>query len=250
MPKIFGFYELQNKVKISLIATIAIVLLSSSVLYVQANNKLKPIYQVDTKKKVIALTFDISWGNKSPLPVIDILKENNIKSTFFLSGPWVKQYPEIVERIKEDGHEIASHGYRHINLSTLSKNETIEEMKKAHTNIKEVADVEANLIRTPNGDYNDQVILAAQEINYSVIQWSVDSLDWMNPGITTIIERVSKKVHPGAIILMHASDTCKQTHEALPTIIKNLQEEGYEFVTVSELLKEVEKNKPEVKDKD
>lgn len=250
MPKIFGFYELQNKVKISLIATIAIVLLSSSVLYVQANNKLKPIYQVDTKKKVIALTFDISWGNKSPLPVIDILKENNIKSTFFLSGPWVKQYPEIVERIKEDGHEIASHGYRHINLSTLSKNEIIEEIKKAHTNIKEVADVEANLIRTPNGDYNDQVILAAQEINYSVIQWSVDSLDWMNPGITTIIERVSKKVHPGAIILMHASDTCKQTHEALPTIIKNLQEEGYEFVTVSELLKEVEKNKPEVKDKD
>lgn len=237
MPRIFGFYELKARNKIALISLIAAVLLTSSVAYVQAYYKLKPVYEVKIDKKVVALTFDISWGTNTPIPVIDILKKNDIKSTFFLSGPWVKQYPEVPKRIKEDGHEVASHGYRHINLSNLSKSEIKEEIMKANNNIKEVTGLDASLIRTPNGDYNDQVIEAAHECKYEVIQWSVDSLDWMNPGVNSIIERVTKKVHPGAIILMHASDTCKQTTEALPVIIANLKSQGYEFVTVSELLK-------------
>ncbi|QGT99742.1 Polysaccharide deacetylase [Candidatus Syntrophocurvum alkaliphilum] len=236
-PKIFGFYEITSKAKMAIAAIVASVLLASSVVYVQAYHKLKPVYQIETDEKVIALTFDISWGNQTPNPVIDILKEHEVKCTFFLSGPWVKQYPEVVQTIKEDGHEIGSHGYRHVNLSSLGKKDIQEELMKAHNNIKEVSGVEANLIRTPNGDYNDSVIEAIREKNYEVIQWSVDSLDWMNPGVNTIIERVTKKIHPGAIILMHASDTCKQTTDALPAILKNLKEQGYKFVTVSELLK-------------
>lgn len=237
MPKIFGFYELRARTRVALIGILVTFLLASSVVYVQAYHKLKPVYEVKTDKKVVALTFDISWGNTTPIPVIDILKNNGVKSTFFLSGPWVKQYPDIPKRIQADGHEIGSHGYRHINLSNLSKTEIKDEIQKAHDNIKEVTGIDANLIRTPNGDYNDVVIEAVHEINYEAIQWSVDSLDWMNPGVNSIIERVSKKVHPGAIILMHASDTCKQTTEALPSVIKNLKDQGYEFVTVSELLK-------------
>lgn len=243
MPRIFGFYEIPDKARIFLIGLVALVILVSSVVYVQAYGKQKPIYEVATDKKIVALTFDISWGNKTPMPVIEILKENDVKCTFFLSGPWVKQYPEIAKQIKSDGHEIGSHGYRHINLSNLSKTEIKEEVAKAHKNIKEVTGVDANLIRTPNGDYNDQVIEGVNEVNYQAIQWSVDSLDWINPGVTTIIDRVSQRSHPGAIILMHASDTCKQTAEALPAVIKNLKEQGYEFVFVSELLKEVPKSK-------
>lgn len=237
MPRIFGFYELKPKTKVLVIAALVLVLLTSSVVYVQAYHKLKPIYEVKTDKKIIALTFDISWGTNTPLPVLDILKNSGIKATFFLSGPWVKQYPDIPKRIQADGHEIGSHGYRHINLSNLSKTEIKDELMKAHNNIKEVTGIDANLIRTPNGDYNDQVIEAAHESNYEVIQWGTDSLDWMNPGVNNIIDRVTKRVHPGDIILMHASDTCKQTTEALPVIIKNLKDQGYEFVTVSELLK-------------
>ncbi len=238
MPKFFGFYQFPDKARLILISMAAIVILVSSVVYVQAYGKQKPIYEIKTDKKIVALTFDISWGNKTPMPVIEILKENNVKCTFFLSGPWVKQYPEIAQQIKADGHEIGSHGYRHINLSNLSKTEIKDEIMKAHKNIKEVTGVDANLIRTPNGDYNDQVIEAAKEVNYQAIQWSTDSLDWMNPGVNTIIERVSTRAHPGDIILMHASDTCKQTAEALPTVIKNLKAQGYEFVFVSDLLKE------------
>ena len=241
MPKIFGFYEIQPRARITLAGILALFILASSVVYVQAYHKEKPVYQVKTERKVVALTFDISWGNKTPMPVIEILKENGIKSTFFLSGPWVKEYPDIVASIKKDGHEIGSHGYRHINLSNLSESEIKDEIQKAHKNIYEVAGVNANLIRTPNGDYKEHVIKAVHDSNYEAIQWSVDSLDWMNPGVNTIIERVSKKAHPGAIILMHASDTCKQTSDALPEVIKNLKKQGYEFITVSELLKMGEK---------
>lgn len=243
MPKVFGFCNLSTRARITLISLMALVIIISSVVYVQAYHSKQPVYDVPTDKKIAALTFDISWGNKTPLPVIEILKENDVRCTFFLSGPWVKEYPDIVNRIKSDGHEIGSHGYRHVNLSNFSKTEIKEEVMKAHKNIKEVAGVEACLIRTPNGDYNDQVIEAIHECNYEAIQWSTDSLDWMNPGVNTIIERVSKKVHPGDIILMHASDTCKQTTDALPTVIKNLKSQGYELVTVSELLKELPKNK-------
>ncbi|NLU50671.1 MAG: polysaccharide deacetylase family sporulation protein PdaB [Syntrophomonadaceae bacterium] len=240
-PVIFGFYHISRRTKLAVIALVAAMFLTTSVVYVQAYHKLKPIYEVPTSKKVLALTFDISWGNQTPMPVIEILQQEKIKCTFFLSGPWVKQYPDIPKRIKEDGHEIGSHGHRHINLSTLSREEIKKEIKQAHASIKEVTGVDAELIRTPNGDYNDEVIKAAEECGYKVIQWSTDSLDWMNPGVDTIVERVKKKAHPGDIILMHASDTCKQTTEALPMVIKELKKQGYEFVTVSELLKEADR---------
>jgi len=244
MPKFFGFYQIQRKAKIAIACLLALIVLSSSMVYVQAYYKLKPVYEVETNKQIIALTFDISWGTQTPIPVIEILKDNDIRCTFFLSGPWVKESPEIVKRIKADGHEIGSHGYRHINLSNLSKSEIKEEIDKAHQNIKDAAGVEPCLIRTPNGDYNDHVIEAIHEKGYEAIQWGTDSLDWMNPGVDSIIKRVTQKAHPGDIILMHASDTCKQTADALPEIIQNLKEQGYEFVTVSELLNE---RKPAVK---
>jgi polysaccharide deacetylase family sporulation protein PdaB len=236
MPKIFGFFHMSAKTRVISVGLLAAVILVGSVVYVQASHSLKPIYEVKTDKRVVALTFDISWGNQIPLPVIDILKEHEVKCTFFLSGPWVKQYPEIAKRIKADGHEIGSHGYRHVNLSNLSKEEIKDEIMKAHKNIKEVTEIDPKIIRTPNGDYNNQVIEAVHECNYEAIQWGTDSLDWMNPGVNAIIERVTKRVHPGDIILMHASDTCKQTTEALPAILKYLKEQGYELVTVSELL--------------
>lgn len=233
---VVGFYHFGLRTKITLLTLGVFFFIVSSIVYVQAYHKLKPIFEIPQRDKIVALTFDISWGNQTPEPVLNILKQNQVRSTFFLSGPWVKQYPDIVSRIKQDGHEIGSHGYRHINLSTLSSQEIREEIMKAHEAIKTVSNTNAKYIRTPNGDYNDAVIKTAGECGYTVIQWSVDSLDWMNPGASTITERVTKRVQPGAIILMHASDTCKQTTDALPVIIKDLRQQGYTFVTVGELM--------------
>jgi polysaccharide deacetylase family sporulation protein PdaB len=194
------------------------------------------VYRVKTDEKVVALSFDISWGTRTPGPVLDILKKENLRCTFFLSGPWVRKYPEIAKRIAADGHEIGSHGYRHINLSQLPKEKIKEEIATAHQIIINVTGKEPRLIRTPNGDWDDKVVKAAQELGYTVIQWDVDSLDWKNPGVETIIRRVLKLVRPGTIVLLHASDSCRQTDEALPEVIAGLRQQGYKMVTVSELL--------------
>lgn len=199
------------------------------------------IYNVDTDDKKLALTFDISWGHERPGPILDILEEHGVtKATFFLSSPWAEHHPEIVERIKEMGFEIASHGHKHTNYSQLSDEEIREQIQKSHRILKTVSGVTPTLIRTPNGDYDKRVLRIADELGYSVIQWDTDSKDWMNPGADRIVRNVVEKAHPGDIILMHASDSCKQTHEALPSIIKHLKSEGYEFVTVTELISGLE----------
>lgn len=202
------------------------------------NNKtnLHAIYKVKTERKMVALTFDISWGTKVPGPVMDTLKQYGIKSTFFLSGPWVSKYPHFAQRLVREGHEIASHGNRHIDLDKESKETVREEILTAHRSLKEVTGVEASLIRTPNGAFNKMVLEVADQEGYKVIQWSADSLDWKKPGVDAIVNRVMDKVHPGAIILMHASDTCLQTPEALPRVLDGLKAKGYDFATVSELL--------------
>ncbi|MDD2430679.1 MAG: polysaccharide deacetylase family protein [Firmicutes bacterium] len=199
--------------------------------------RLIPVYSIETQEKVVALTFDISWGTLVPEPVLKILQEKEVTSTFFLSGPWVERNQEIALKIKEGGHEIASHGQRHVNLSGLSASEIQTELLKASRILEEVLEVKPWLLRTPNGDYNNKVIQAAEGLGYTVIQWGTDSLDWTKPGTNAIVDRVLKKVHPGDIILFHASDSATDTPEALPLVIDALRKQGYRFVPVSELLK-------------
>ncbi|NLX88070.1 MAG: polysaccharide deacetylase family sporulation protein PdaB [Syntrophomonadaceae bacterium] len=230
------------RTRVTVMAILVLLLLAGSAVYVQAFYRQKPLQEVQTDKKIVALTFDISWGYETPPAVLKVLKDHQVQCTFFLSGPWVTQYPEIARQIKDDGHEIASHGYRHINLTNFSKSEIKAELMKAHQAITAVTGESPRLFRAPNGDYNNNVIKAVYECNYRAIRWGTDSLDWMNPGISIIVDRINKHIHPGDIILMHASDTSKQTAQALPTIIENIHSQGYEILTVSELLAEAAAN--------
>jgi len=200
-------------------------------------SKMHPVYKVKTDEQVVALTFDISWGKEIHEPVADILAENDLQCTFFLSGPWAKENTEYVNRLIKDGHEIASHGHRHIDLDKQPVDTIKEEILTAHNTLKEITGKEVNLIRVPNGAYNDNVINTAKELNYSTIQWSVDSLDWKKPGEGAIIDRVLRLIEPGSIILMHASDSCPDTPGALPKVIEGIKDKGYQIITVSELLK-------------
>jgi polysaccharide deacetylase family sporulation protein PdaB len=207
------------------------------------------IYSVQTDKKLIALTFDISWGNTRQGPILDVLEEKGVdKATFFLSSPWAKSEPEIVKRIVDMGFEIGSHGHKHTNYSSLDDDEIRRQILTAHRILQETTGQVPRLLRLPNGDFDKRVLQIADELNYQVIQWDTDSLDWMNIGVDHIVERVVSKAHPGDIILMHASDSCKQTHLALPVIIDRLRDEGYEFVTVSELIHHAEIKGTDVRD--
>ena len=189
-----------------------------------------------TEHKVVALTFDHSWGNKFTPSILDSLSKHDAKVTFFIMGPWAKKFPEVAQRMVADGHEIASHGFRHENYGDMTAEWVKEDIQKAHAQIKEVTGVDPVFIRPPNGHYSQKSLQATHELGYKTIIWNVDSLDWKNPGRDVIIDRVVKRLKPGAIILMHASDTPVQTAEALPVLLDKIKAEGYRIVTVGELL--------------
>lgn len=215
-------------------------LLAIGTLYVQVADLVAggPIAIAGTRtdQKVVALTFDHSWGNKFTPSILDTLKRNNIKCTFFIMGPWAQKYPEVAKRMVTDGHEIASHGYRHENYGDMSPEWVREDIQKSHALIKEVTGVDPTLVRPPNGHYSQTSLKVTDELGYKTIIWNVDSLDWKNPGRDVIVDRVMKRIKPGAIILMHASDTPVQTAEALPILLEKIKAEGYQIVTVGELL--------------
>ncbi|OEH86368.1 polysaccharide deacetylase family sporulation protein PdaB [Desulfuribacillus stibiiarsenatis] len=195
------------------------------------------IYKVNTEQKMVALTFDISWGRKAPEPILNILEQKNAKAvTFFLSGPWARDNADLVRRMDQMGIEIASHGWKHVNYSKYDDEYIKEQMLLAHQTLLELTGKEPTLIRTPNGDFNKRTLKVAADMGYSVIQWDTDSKDWMRPGPDKIVENVLSKVHPGDIILLHASDSALQTIDALPRIIDGLREKGYKIVTVTQLI--------------
>lgn len=196
--------------------------------------RLVPIYYVDTEEKKVAFSFDACWGSAYTPTLLKILRENNIRTTFFLTGFWVEKYPEMVTRISKEGHEIGNHSYSHPHLNGLGEEEIKEELVKVGEMIFELTNIQPHLFRPPFGEYSNKVILAAKKCGYQTIQWSIDSLDWQELGIEPMVQRVTEKLHPGAIILFHNNG--KYTAEALPEIIARVKEQGYTIVPISELL--------------
>ncbi|MGM1049633.1 MAG: polysaccharide deacetylase family sporulation protein PdaB [Bacillota bacterium] len=250
------FYVLNGKKIKRFFFVFAAAIFAVGVIYVESDNisvfsesSPSAIYSVSTNKKQIALTFDISWGEKRAEPILKVLKDKNVpKATFFLSAPWSKSHPDIVHQIKESGYEIGSHGFKHDNYSTLSDEEIRKQISTAHSILSSMTGQEPKLIRMPNGDFDKRVLNIADSLNYTVIQWDTDSQDWKNIGVDKIVDRVVSKAHPGDIVLLHASDSSKQTHEALPQIIDELRKKGYEFVTVTDLLHQSSAKGSEVRD--
>ena len=195
-----------------------------------------PLRGVATTEKALALTFDISWGTVMPPKVLRILKDMKVPATFFLSGPWAANHPEIVREILKDGFEVESHGSAHVNFSSLSDAGVAQNIQSANAALVALG-AHPTFVRPPNGDYSQASLKVAAGIGYTTVIWGTDSLDWMNPGIGAIESRVLNRAHPGDIILMHASDTCKQTDLALPAIIRGLRRQGFRLVTLKELLK-------------
>lgn len=200
------------------------------------NGKELPIYSVETDEKKVALSFDAAWGNEDTQQILDILAKYDVHVTFFMTGGWVESYPEDVKKIQEAGHDLANHSENHKNMSQLSDSECQEELMKVHNKVKELTGTDMILFRPPYGDYDNHVITNAKECGYYTIQWDVDSLDWKDYGVDSIIKTVTehKNLQNGSIILMH--NGAKYTAQALPAVIEKLQEKGYEIVPISELI--------------
>jgi polysaccharide deacetylase family sporulation protein PdaB len=193
------------------------------------------IRNVPISQKVVALTFDDGPLNNTTPEILGILKEKNVKATFFVVGERVKRFPKLVQQEIEDGHEVGTHTYSHPNLTKLRKNQLEEELNNTEEAILAVAP-KPTLFRPPGGSYNDTIIKLTRDKGYLTILWSIDTLDWRSPPVGDIVNSVLKNIKPGSIILLHDGKYPSPTPEAVEFIIDSLRSLGYEFVTVSELL--------------
>ncbi len=196
----------------------------------------EPVDRVDITGEMIALTFNTAWGEDTFVQVLDALAESETRATFFVSGPWAKTNQELLVRAREDGHEIGSLGYRQLDLTTVDPEAMQEEIQRGASAIEGVLGDAPRLFRPPTGQWDNRVISQATELGLVSVTASLDARDWTNPGVEEIVDNVISEAESGFIIEFHADDSSTQLPEALPQIISQLQEAGFELVTVSRLL--------------
>ncbi len=218
-----------------MVAIFSVCIFSLSVLVGYASSqKLLPIYRVATDEKQIALTFDCAWGADKTLEILAVLEEYNIEATFFMVSFWAEKYPEMVEAIVESGCEVGNHSSTHPHFSSLTTAAAAAEITSSTEIISEIAGVEIKVFRAPFGEYTNDMITTCESLGQKVIQWDVDTLDWKGISASEISARITSKVSAGSIILMH--NNSDNVVEAIKDAIPKLIEEGYEFVTVSDLI--------------
>ncbi|WP_429841470.1 polysaccharide deacetylase family protein [Brevibacillus sp. FIR094] len=198
------------------------------------------VWEVPTESKVIALTFDDGPDQVYTPKIAALLKQYQAKSTFFVVGNRVSQYPEIAKSLVNDQHEIANHTYSHPDIRKLSGNRLLEEVQKTQETIYSATGVRPTLFRPPGGYYDEKVVDTAKQAGFLVIMWSwhQDTRDWSDPGVKKIVNKVLNNARNGDIVLFHDyGGNRRQTVQALEQILPELKNRGYKFVTVSELLR-------------
>lgn len=182
----------------------------------------------------IALTFDDGPNNKYTPQILDILKQYNIKGTFFVLGEQVKEHPAMLRRIVEEGHEIGNHTYSHHQLSRLSDEKIRQELVSTQEEIQKVLGFVPKLLRPPYGAYRNDNLPLFDELGFHVVLWSVDTNDWQRKKSgDAIVRTVSRDTRNGSIILFH--DRKAETVRVLPQIIEELKGRGLQPVTISEM---------------
>jgi peptidoglycan/xylan/chitin deacetylase (PgdA/CDA1 family) len=192
-------------------------------------------FSVNVDGPYIAMTFDDGPSPETTPRLLDILKQRNIKATFFMIGQNAERNPAIVKRILAEGHEIGNHSWTHPQLSKLSDDRVTEEINKTQNAIKDASGYTPVLMRPPYGAITArQKDWIEKQFGLSVIIWSVDPFDWKRPGSSVIEQRILAGARPGAIVLSH--DIHKQTVDAMPATLDALAAKGFKFVTVSQLI--------------
>jgi polysaccharide deacetylase family sporulation protein PdaB len=193
-----------------------------------------PIYSVEKTEKQIAISFDCAWGVEYTDKILEELDRHGVKCTFFAVEFWIEKHPEYAKKIIERGHELGTHSKTHPYMSKLTSEQVREELTSSSQVIERTVGVKPTLFRPPYGDYNNQLIEISYELGLYPIQWDVDSLDWKNLSATELSLRVINGVKEGSIILCHNNGL--HTAEALPMIFSTLQNRGYEFIPIGELI--------------
>lgn len=202
----------------------------------------KPIEQIPTDQKVMALTINVDWGEEYIPAILDALDKGKAKATFFVTGRWAKKHSELLKTIANRGHQIENHGYSHPHPDQISIDANRAEIKKTEDIIEGIIGQKTKFYAPPYGERGASGLKAANEIGYRTILWTLDTVDWRSDSTPEVIVR--RIVNPairfgikpeknGAIVLMHPK---ANTVKALPLILNQLEQEGYVFQTLTELI--------------
>ena len=187
-------------------------------------------------KKYVALTFDEGPSSRTS-DILDILEEKGAKATFFVSGDRVSSGASAVKAIADSGNELGTNAYSDVNLKDLSASDLRSQLSDSFAAVKKAGGGEVSLVRPPFGEFSDRNWADAMDLVSAIVSWNVDSGDWLLPGAGAVADTVVDSVRNGSIVLLTDNEaTASQTVEALPQIIDRLQAEGYEMVTLSELI--------------
>ena len=207
---------------------------------VLAVKRVLPVYSVEREDKVISVTFDASWGGDKTLAILDLLDQYDAKATFFLVGIWVDKYPELVKEIAARGHEIGNHSDSHAHFTKLSEGQIRQELDACSDKIEALTGTRPTLFRPPYGDYDNKVVTVTRAEGYECVQWSVDSLDWKNRGVSDLVKRATTNVQKGDIVLFH--NDSQYIVDALPQVLEHYRKQGFTMIPAGEILLEGETN--------
>lgn len=202
----------------------------------------KPIEQIETDEKVMALTINVDWGEEYIPAILDTLDQRKVHVTFFVTGRWAKRNPDLLKTIASRGHQIENHGYSHPHPDQLSVGANAEEIKKTESIIEGITGHKTHLYAPPYGEKGISGVRAADGLGYQTILWTLDTVDWRDDSTPEIIAKrilnpaIRFGIKPkkcGALILMHPK---ANTVKALPVILDQLTREGFIFQTVDGLI--------------
>ncbi|MGG6311172.1 polysaccharide deacetylase family protein [Paenibacillus macerans] len=193
----------------------------------------QPIYRGNPNKPMAAFMINVAWGNEYLVPMLDTLDKANVQATFFLDGSWLKKNGELAAEIKKRGHQIENHAYSHPNMSQLEASRARLEISKTKDLLKEKLDVDNRWFAPPSGDFNMQTVKLAAEQGLKTVLWTVDTVDWQKPPASSIVSKISSKVGPGSLILMHPTASSR---DALSDMIRVIRSKGLALGTVEQTL--------------
>ncbi|NOV03235.1 polysaccharide deacetylase family protein [Paenibacillus planticolens] len=193
-----------------------------------------------SQEKKVALTFDDGPDTRFTPKVLDALKANQVKATFFVLGSQASSHPDIIRRIVREGHVIGNHSYSHANLPTLTVDKFQNQIMNTENVLQGLIGYAPKLIRPPYGAINEEQVRWVADHHYLIVNWNVDSLDWKSLTSEQVLNNIMQQTKPGSIILQHSGGAASQdlsgTVQAIGPLIAKLKAAGYTFVTVPELL--------------
>jgi len=239
---IFHFTKIRFKVMTLALIFVSLTLMQNRVTGVSQPQMPIPLEQIKTEEKVMALTINVDWGEEYLPAILDILDQYHAKATFFVTGRWATKNPEMLKTLASRGHLIGNHGYYHSHPDQLTVTKNKEELTKTEKAIEAITGQKTTIYAPPYGERGRNGLVAADELGYITVLWTLDTIDWRADSTPQVI--VQRIVNPkirngiipdkkGAIILMHPKEN---TVTALPQILSHLQQEGFQMVTIEKLI--------------